>query len=202
LGKTKREMKRNNSRTAASLKIILVGEGGQGIQSVAKILSRAAFGQKYHASYIPNFGTEQRGGISLSFVQISHRPIVSPKFKYADLFVIVLNRDIDRILRYISPQTHVLYDTDLLKKSTVGKISQRSQNILPIPAFHEATTTFSERSFNVIILGILTGLVDKKLRRAVITGMDTKFEKYYKKDASLEKMNHAAFETGFKMTRN
>lgn len=183
-----------------SLKIMLVGEGGQGIQTVAKILTRAAFKNKYHASYIPNFGTEQRGGVSLSFVQVSKDTIISPKFKTADIFIIVSNRDVERSLRYIGPQTHVLYDDHLIKKASITKLQARSKNFVPINAFNLATSEFSERSFNVIILGILIGLVDPDLKEAVIDEMHAKFEKYYTKKKSLKEDNQKAFETGLRLT--
>lgn len=43
-------------------KIALAGEGGQGVQSVAMILTEAAALEGKEILYIPNFGVEQRGG--------------------------------------------------------------------------------------------------------------------------------------------
>ena len=180
---------------------MLVGEGGQGVQTIAKILTRAAFKSNYHASYIPNFGTEQRGGISLSFIQISPQSIISPKFKICDIFIIVSNRDVERSLRYIGPQTHVLYDDHLIKPSSISKLERRTKNLVAIDAFTRSITDFTERTFNVIVLGILVGLVDSKLKEKVISEMDTKFEKYYKKKSKLKEMNHRAFKTGLTLTQ-
>jgi len=184
-----------------SLKIILIGEGGQGIQTIAKIISRAAFNRKYHASYIPNFGTEQRGGLSLAFIQISKRPIISPKFKTADLFITVTDRDIDRTLRYIGQNTHILYDQDLLEKSSSVKFKKISSSIVQIRPFHKAITDLTERSFNVILIGILTGLIDADLEKEVISVMDSKFEKYYSENPKLKDLNHKGFNIGFDLTK-
>lgn len=184
-----------------ALKIILVGEGGQGIQTIAKVITRASVRKNYHASYIPNFGTEQRGGLSLAFVQIATKPIISPKFKTADLFIIVTNRNIERTLRYIDKHTNVLYDADLLAEETVTAIKKQTDQIVPIHAFDQAVNKLTERSFNIILAGILTGIVDHDLADEVVKVMDKKFDKYYKKNPKLEDSNHEAFNIGISLTK-
>ncbi|PIU02197.1 ketoisovalerate oxidoreductase, partial [Candidatus Shapirobacteria bacterium CG09_land_8_20_14_0_10_49_15] len=56
------------------MKIIFAGEGGQGVQVIAEILAKAAFWDGQPSLYIPNFGVEQRGGVSLAFVVIDQTP--------------------------------------------------------------------------------------------------------------------------------
>lgn len=185
----------------SSLKVMIVGEGGQGIQTVAKILTSASFTHNYHTSYLPNFGTEQRGGISIAFVQISTQHIITPKFKVADIFLIVSNRNIERTLGYVGTQTHVLCDVSLLTPATVEKLKKRSRSVFPIDAFQHAITRFTERNYNVIILGILVGLIDPKLSSEVLSKMDTTFDKYYRKDSKLKALNHQSFELGLTLTQ-
>jgi 2-oxoglutarate ferredoxin oxidoreductase subunit gamma len=183
------------------IKIMLVGEGGQGIQTVAKLLAKGAFKNKYHASYIPNFGTEQRGGISLSFVQISCKPIISPKFETSDVFVIVSSRDIERTLRYIGPNTSVIYDNHLVTNSVLDEIKKKSHNLAGVDIFDTAVAQFTERSFNIIILGVLTSAVDPDIAPKIKNLMNKKFEKYYKKRPELKKSNEQAFDFGLKLSR-
>lgn len=197
-----RAVKAKPKQQQATLKVILVGEGGQGIQTIAKILTHAAFEFGYHTSYLPNFGTEQRGGLSIAFLQLSQTTIISPKFKHADLFAIVSNRDIKRITQYIGSATHVLYDTDLLEPAAARTFSALSRNVVPITAFRHATTSFSERSFNVILLGILTGLIDHNLAPTVLKEMNSKFAKYYEKTPELKTTNEHAFNLGLSMTHH
>lgn len=70
-------------------KILLAGDGGQGVQTIADILCRAAFSEGLNVSYIPNFGLEQRGGVSLAFVQISDKEISYPKFSSANIKLVL-----------------------------------------------------------------------------------------------------------------
>ena len=46
-----------------AIKIVLAGEGGQGVQIIANMLAESAYAEGKEAAYIPNFGVEQRGGI-------------------------------------------------------------------------------------------------------------------------------------------
>lgn len=181
------------------IKVMLVGEGGQGVQTVAKLLARATFNKGYHSTYIPNFGTEQRGGISISFVKISKKEIVSPKFKFADIFIILTSRNIERTLRYISRDTKVLYDKYLVSKNVLSEISKMTTHTTPVEAFKTATEQMTERNFNIIILGTLTKLVDPDTSDNVLSLMDQKFEKYYKKRPELKDLNHKAFNIGFNL---
>ena len=69
------------------VRVALAGEGGQGVQSVAEILAEAAYNENKQAIYIPNFGLEQRGGVSIAFIQVSDERIGAPKFNKADVVI-------------------------------------------------------------------------------------------------------------------
>ena len=73
------------------VRVALAGEGGQGVQSVAEILAEAAYNENKQAIYIPNFGLEQRGGVSIAFIQVSDERIGAPKFNKADVVIAMVN---------------------------------------------------------------------------------------------------------------
>ncbi len=197
----KKSRKTNKAKCPKSLKIMLVGEGGQGIQTVAKVTAKTAFQSDYHVSYIPNFGTEQRGGISIGFVRISCDPIVSPKFQTADVFVIVTSRNFERTLRYIGKKTSVIYDPGFVSAKIQKQLKKKTDTVASVDAFKYATESLTERSFNIVILGLVTGLVDPDMTDKALDVMDEKFDKYYKKKPELKDLNHKAFEYGFKLTQ-
>lgn len=95
---------------AGMIRIALAGEGGQGVQLVAELLAEAANHEGKEAIYIPNFGVEQRGGVSIAYVQISDKPIGAPKFKAADIVVALSDRAIDRTKVHVGAQTIFVYD--------------------------------------------------------------------------------------------
>ena len=105
---------------AKVVKIALAGEGGQGVQSIAEILAEAANEEGKNALYIPNFGVEQRGGVSIAYVQISDGPIGAPKFNKADILIPLSPRSVKRTQTYAGKDTVYIYDNSLIAEGEVG----------------------------------------------------------------------------------
>jgi len=83
-----------------NIKILLSGDGGQGIQLIADMICRASFDAGWHVTSIPNYGLEQRGGVSLNFIQISDKKIVYPKFTKPDILLIMSDQARERVERF------------------------------------------------------------------------------------------------------
>jgi 2-oxoglutarate ferredoxin oxidoreductase subunit gamma len=105
---------------AKVVKIALAGEGGQGVQSIAEILAEAANEEGKNALYIPNFGVEQRGGVSIAYVQISDGQIGAPKFVKADILIAVSPRAVKRTQGYAGKDTVYIYDSSLIQEGEVN----------------------------------------------------------------------------------
>lgn len=99
---------------AKVVKIALAGEGGQGVQLVAELLAEAAHQEGKEAIYIPNFGVEQRGGVSIAYVQISDEHIGAPRFKEGDIVVALSDRAITRVQPHVGNSTVFVYDNSEL----------------------------------------------------------------------------------------
>ena len=96
------------------MKILIAGVGGQGAQTAAQVLAKAAFREGKKVLYIPNFGVEQRGGASIAFVVIDEKAVVYPKFKTADVLGLLSDKIGERINRYQGPKTKVIREKDNL----------------------------------------------------------------------------------------
>ena len=73
----------------SELKILLAGEGGQGVQTIAEVLAEAFALEGKEVSYIPAFGVEQRGTPSVAYLIVSNKEIRYPKFELADYLIIL-----------------------------------------------------------------------------------------------------------------
>ena len=107
--------------TVKKVKIVIAGEGGQGVQSIGELLAEAAFQAGRQALYIPNFGVEQRGGVSIAFVQIAaDGAIGAPKFQKADLLTVLSKRAAERTKGYLKPGSIYLYDGSAVQAPTIA----------------------------------------------------------------------------------
>jgi Pyruvate/2-oxoacid:ferredoxin oxidoreductase gamma subunit len=119
------------------MKILIAGEGGQGIQTAAQVLAKAAFQEGQKALYIPNFGVEQRGGASLAFLVFGEEAVY-PKFDQADYLVLLSRRVQTRVAQYQGKKTkaisaannlqalnQLLALTHLVKKETVRELLKK-----------------------------------------------------------------------------
>ena len=139
------------------VRVVLAGEGGQGVQSVAEIMAEAAYEEGKQAIYIPNFGLEQRGGVSIAFLQVSDRRIGAPKFNKADVIAALSQRAIARTRMYSGPDTIFMYDSSFEVKEE--DMPTQYKMILDIPAV-EKSKELNTRVFNVIIMGAVMELTD------------------------------------------
>jgi len=106
-----------------NIKILLSGDGGQGIQLIANMICRAAFNNALHVTSIPNYGLEQRGGVSLNFIQISDKKIMYPKFTKPDILLIMSPQARERVegfkIEYLRLKIDLENHFDFLKKNNV-----------------------------------------------------------------------------------
>lgn len=181
-------------------KIALAGEGGQGVQSVANILAEAANDNGQEAIYIPNFGVEQRGGVSIAYVQIDEKVIGSPKFKIADIVVALSGRAIERTKRYVGPETVFVYDSSTIEgEEYTENLPKNAKAVIGIPANEIAKEELHPRVFNIMILGSVikaTGVVPpEKIKEAIEAKLGAKFEQ----NPELRELNYKALEKGMSL---
>src|SRR3972149_9802806 len=137
-------------------RILISGEGGQGIQVLSKMLATTAHMLGKKSLYVPNYGVEQRGGVSLGFVQISNREIGFPKFQNADILVILAERAILRVKEYITKDTLIVHDETLVSDESLKDVSNQK---IAIPAFKIAEEKMTGKVMNMIVLGFLADMV-------------------------------------------
>lgn len=183
----------------ARSRILLGGEGGQGVQSIAKILVEAAYNEDKNVIYIPNFGIEQRGGVSIAFSQISDELIGEAKFAKGDIIIMLSDRAIDRCEQYVDPEkTIVIYDSSSCTKVPTFK----AKEIIGIPANQIANDELSSRVFNIIILGVIlqvTGIVSvDAAKQAIEYALGKKFEG----NPQLRELNYKALQAGMDLVKS
>jgi 2-oxoglutarate ferredoxin oxidoreductase subunit gamma len=175
-------------------RIVIAGEGGQGAQSIAKIIAQAAFDQGKKAVYVPYFSTEKRGGTTEAFAQIGDTVPAYPKFTKADLWVVLSQRAIQRIYSYLQDDTKVVVNSFLVKD--VSKIEK--WHPLEINAGKIAAEELKKpRVFNMVMMGAMVSLIPGLDKAKFLDALKKQFQSKYEKDPSLESLNAKAFEIGY-----
>ncbi len=179
-------------------RILIAGEGGQGVQLIAHVLARAAFYEGLHVTYLPNYGVEQRGGVSLAFLQIGTGIIGFPKFGKADLIVNMRNRAIERIDSYVSEETLYIYDSDLISSLELAHVTAEK---LAIPATTLASKRLDNKVFNMIMAGALVTELGLLKTKSLEMALEDVLEEKYQKHPEFRHMNKKALDIGEKLAK-
>ncbi|MDD2511195.1 MAG: 2-oxoacid:acceptor oxidoreductase family protein [Syntrophomonas sp.] len=179
------------------IKIALAGEGGQGVQSVAEILAEAAYNENKQTIYIPNFGLEQRGGVSIAFIQVSDKRIGAPKFSKADVVVALSERAIGRTAGYSDMNTLFVYDSGFMVKPE--ELPREAKKIIGIPAVDTANRQLHPKVFNIIIMGTVIGLTNVVSFEAAKEALESKLAYKFEKNPDLRELNFKALAIGKEM---
>lgn len=180
------------------LRILIAGEGGQGVQTIAHVLAEAAFAADLHVAYMPNYGVEQRGGVSLAFLQIGTGIIGFPKFSTADIIVNMRARAISRIDEYVGDNTLYIYDSDLIQGSELRHVAAEK---LAIPATSVASEKLSPKVFNMIMLGALVSELNTLSVKDLEAALETELAGKYVKKPQLRNFNKKALDMGIKLAK-
>jgi len=184
---------------ANTIKLALAGEGGQGVQSVAAIFVEAAYENGREALYIPNFGVEQRGGVSVAYCQISDERIGSPKFKFADLIIALSDRAVRRTKRYVNSDTVFIYDTSI--EGIEDELPTNAKKVLGIPALEIAKKELHPRVFNVIIMGAAIAATKVVGMDQAKKALEKKLGYKFEKDPKLKDLNFQALDRGAELVK-
>ncbi|MGI6553957.1 MAG: 2-oxoacid:acceptor oxidoreductase family protein [Bacillota bacterium] len=178
-------------------KIVIAGEGGQGIQSIANMITEAAYEEGREALYIPNFGVEQRGGVSVAYVQISDEPIGSPKFKTADIAMAMSKRSVMRIAKYCDSNTLFLYEGGI--EISEDELPKQCKAVIAVPAIKISKEELHPKVFNVLMMGVVIGL-SKVVGVETIKGtIESKLGYKFEKQPQLREMNYVALDKGIEL---
>ncbi len=182
----------------ARAKIVLAGEGGQGVQSIAKILVEAGYSANKNVLYIPNFGVEQRGGVSIAFCQIADECIGEPRFSKGDIVIMLSDRAIERCACYVDENTTVVYDDSVCLK----KPEMKAKRIINVSASKIANDELSARVFNMIILGVVLKATKVVSIQNAKDALELALGKKFVAKPELRDLNYKALERGMGLINN
>jgi len=148
-------------------RVRIAGFGGQGVLSAGILLANYAIARGYHATWLPSYGPEMRGGKANASVIFSTREIGSPVVARPGVLIALNTPSLLSFEEDVLPGGVILVNSSLVKE----KVTRQDVTVLSIPASEMARESGVLAAANIIMLTIYlkySGLCDiKALREAI-----------------------------------
>jgi 2-oxoisovalerate ferredoxin oxidoreductase beta subunit len=134
----------------------LAGAGGDGAQTAALLLTRAAIQEGFDATHISSYGPESRGGTSYADVRIADQEVLSPAVPHPHLLVAFNGPSLAKFGPEVLPGGVVVYDS-----STISSLPalDPSVRVVGVPLSDLARGLGQVAVKNLVALGALLGAV-------------------------------------------
>jgi 2-oxoisovalerate ferredoxin oxidoreductase beta subunit len=132
----------------------LAGAGGDGAQTAALFVTRAAIHEGLDATHIPSYGPESRGGTSFADVRIARHEVLSPAAPEPDLLVAFNAPSLERFSPHVRPGGTVVWDASVVPDPPRMPEGVRA---VPVPCSEIAAGLGKVMVKNTVALGALFG---------------------------------------------
>ena len=151
---------------------VFSGSGGQGIMSAGITLAQAAIDMGKHATYLPEYGPEQRGGSAKCTVVISDEPIVSPLPKNCDNLIVMNEQAYAKFGEDVKPGGILLANACRIKDTD----ERDDITVISAPVDDLAEEVGNPKTANIILIGILIGATEVVSEEAFKESLEVKFK--------------------------
>jgi 2-oxoisovalerate ferredoxin oxidoreductase beta subunit len=167
----------------------LAGAGGDGAQTAALLLTRAALNEGFDGTHIPSYGPESRGGTSYADVHIAREEVLSPAAPAPHILVAFNAPSMRKFAPTVRAGGTVVYDSTLIDE--VPDLAE-GVAVVGVPFTEIAVEAGTKLVKNIVALGALQAATDifpdKTFRHAIDDALRSKPE--------LIPINHDAFDRG------
>jgi 2-oxoisovalerate ferredoxin oxidoreductase beta subunit len=171
------------------LSLKLAGSGGDGAQTAALLLARAAIELGFDATHIPSYGPESRGGTSYADVHIAASEVLNPASPAPDILVAFNAPSLAKFAGSVCEGGLIIYDSTLITEPGPMPAGRR---VLAVPFSRLAADLGRPVVKNVVALGALQAASDLLPASAMLETL----RHVLKDKAALMPLNEAAFAAG------
>jgi 2-oxoisovalerate ferredoxin oxidoreductase beta subunit len=101
-------------RWGSDVALKLAGAGGDGAQTAAMLITRAAINEGFDATHIPSYGPESRGGTSYADVHVAEREVLSPAAPEPRLLVAFNAPSLAKFAPSVARGGVIVYDSSVI----------------------------------------------------------------------------------------
>ena len=167
----------------------LAGAGGDGAQTAAVILVRAAINEGFDATDIPSYGPESRGGTSYADVRLAETAVLSPAAPNPHVLVAFNAPSLAKFGPAVVDGGLVIYDSSVTPTPPALASSVR---VVPVPMTAIAHELGNTTVKNIVALGALTTAAGLLPAETLLTAIRSSL----RNKTALLQMNEQAFAQG------
>jgi 2-oxoisovalerate ferredoxin oxidoreductase beta subunit len=167
----------------------LAGSGGDGAQTAAMLITRAAINEGFDATHIPSYGPESRGGTSYADVHVAEDEVLSPASPHPNVLIAFNAPSLAKFAPYVQPGGLVLYDSSVVKETPELPVGARA---IGVPFTEIAVDLGKAMVKNIVALGALQAATKLFPRETFLTAI----RQALKEKCALIPMNEEAFAWG------
>jgi Pyruvate/2-oxoacid:ferredoxin oxidoreductase gamma subunit len=173
----------------------LAGAGGDGAQTAAMLVARAAINEGFDATHIPSYGPESRGGTSYADVRIAPHEVLSPAVPEPHALVAFNAPSLARFGPAVVPGGVVVYDSSVCPDPPALAPGVR---MVAVPCTRIAQDLGRGMVKNVVALGAL----HEATRLLPVEAYLAALREALREKADAIPVNEQAFTRGMEMARN
>jgi 2-oxoisovalerate ferredoxin oxidoreductase beta subunit len=132
----------------------LAGSGGDGAQTAAMLITRAAISEGFDATHIPSYGPESRGGTSYADVRVAEEEVLSPAAPHPHVLMAFNAPSLTKFAPAVEPGGLAIYDSSVITDPPTVDSSVR---LLGVPFTGIAHELGKPMVKNIVALGALLG---------------------------------------------
>lgn len=147
------------------IEVLITGIGGQGAQTIGKILIEIYFKKQYKISYYPFYGSQMRGGNSSCVVKFDEREVVNPCINNADLYAAMDENGINENIKYLKHNSIMIINVDKVSDEFLELLNNNNEfkskniNIIKINANKKAIDFGMKNAANIVMLKYISDIL-------------------------------------------
>lgn len=136
--------------------IMIAGFGGQGVLSLGVMLANSGLRNGKNVTWLPSYGSEQRGGTANCFVKIDDEEVASPYVDESDILITLNEPSYVKFKDKVKKGGYLFVNSSLV----YSRDDRTDIHVVRVPVTELATEFGDPRVANVMMLGVILAHTD------------------------------------------
>ena len=165
--------------------LVVSGSGGQGVMSAGIMIAQTAVSAGKYATFLPEYGPEQRGGSAKCTVVVNDEEIISPLMAKCDTLITMNEQSYKKFAASLKPGGILIANTSRV----LSEITREDIIVVKVPADDLAVELGNIKCANIILIGALIGSDAGIITEdAMLASLESKFGSKKKEVLELNKV--------------